>query len=223
QMPLLMIIQTMKMKTFLCLIMSCAVWSSTSILAATHTVTFGSFFFNPNSLTINAGDTVVWTGSAHTVTGTGSDPICGNATVSGSCSRTFTTPGTYPYICILDSHAALGMTGTVIVQTSANTPPSVTITNPVNGAVFAAPANVTIQATATDTDGSVTNIQFFANTSLVGADITAPYGIVASNLAAGSYALKAVAVDNGGLSSTPAVVNISVVTPVSVTLSPPLI
>ena len=193
--------------------MSCAVWSSTSILAATHTVTFGSFFFNPNSLTINAGDTVVWTGSAHTVTGTGSDPICGNGTVFGSCSHTFTTPGTYPYICILDSHAALGMTGTVTVQAAANNPPSVTITNPVSGAVFAAPANVTIQATATDTDGSVS----------AGTVTTAPYSIIASNLAAGPYALRAIATDNGGLSSTSAVVNISVVAPVSVTLSPPLI
>ena len=204
--------------------MSCAVWSSTSILAATHTVTFGSFFFNPNSLTINAGDTVVWTGSAHTVTGTGSDPICGNGTVFGSCSRTFTTPGTYPYICILDSHAALGMTGTVTVQAAANNPPSVTITNPVNGAVFAATANVTIQASATDTDGSVTRVQLFANpTLLAGTVTTAPFSIIASNLAAGPYALRAIATDNGGLSSTSVVVNISVVTPVSVALSPPLI
>src|SRR5439155_20451436 len=77
---------------------------------------------------------------------------------------------------------------------------------------------------ATDTDGSVTSVQLFANpTLLVGTVTTAPYNIIASNLAAGPYALRAIATDNGGLSSTPAVVNISVVTPVSVTLSPPLI
>ena len=115
------------------------------------------------------------------------------------------------------------MVGTVIVQASANTAPSVTITNPLNGAVFAAPANITVQADASDADSSVTNVQFFANITLVGADATAPYSTVASNLAAGSYALKAVAVNNSGLSSTSAVVNISVVTPASVTLSPPLI
>ena len=115
------------------------------------------------------------------------------------------------------------MVGTVIVQAAANTPPSVTITNPANGAVFAAPANVTVQANASDTGGTVATVQLFANTTLVGADAAAPYSIVASNLAAGSYAVKAVAVDNGGLSSTSAVVNISVVTPVASTLSPPLL
>ena len=115
------------------------------------------------------------------------------------------------------------MVGTVIVQAVANTAPSVTITNPVNGAVFAAPANVTVQANALDADGSVASVQLFANATLVGADAAVPYSIVASNLAAGSYALRAVAMDNGGLSSTSAIVNISVVTPVSVTLSPPVI
>ena len=109
------------------------------------------------------------------------------------------------------------------IQTSANTPPSVTITNPVNGAVFAAPANVTIQANASDTDGTVMNVQFFADTTLVGSGTAAPYSVIASNLVVGNYSIKAVAMDNGGLSSTSAIVNISVVTPVSVALSPPLI
>jgi plastocyanin len=38
--------------------------------AATNTVTFGSFFFNPSTVNIQAGDTVVWTASSpgtHTV------------------------------------------------------------------------------------------------------------------------------------------------------------
>ena len=195
--------------------------------AATNTVTFGFFFFNPSNLTVNAGDTVVWQsapgGGSHTVTGTGTDPICGSGTVV-SCSHTFSTPGTFPYECILAGHAAAGMTGMVkVVSAPTNIPPSVTITNPANGVVFAAPANVTIQANAFDTDGNVTNVQFFANSSSVGADTTVPYSIVASNLAAGSYSLKAVAADNGGLSSTSAVVNISVVAPAAVTLSSPVV
>jgi plastocyanin len=194
-------------------------------VAATTNVSFGNnLMFTPKNVTINVGDTVVWsnTGGTHTVTGDGSDPFCGNGAISTSCSHTFSTAGMFSYHCI--PHQQFGMVGTVIVQASANTRPSVTITNPANGAVFAAPANVTIQANATDTDGIVTSVQLFGNpTLLVGTVTTAPYNIIASNLAAGPYALRAIATDNGGLSSTSAVVNISVVAPVSVALSPPLI
>ena len=194
-----------------------------SVAAATVNVSFGNFSFSPRNVTINVGDTVVWsnTGGSHTVTGDGSDPFCGSGTIPTSCSHTFSTAGTFPYHCI--PHAGIDMRGTVTVQSAANTPPSVTITNPVSGAVFAAPANVILQANAADADGSVTNVQFFRDTTLLGADTGAPFSIVASNLAAGSYALKAVAVDNRGLSSASAVVNISVVTPVALALSPPLL
>ena len=51
------------------------------------------------------------------------------------------------------------MNGAIIV-TAANVPPTVAITNPASGAVFAAPASVTIQASAADSDGTVTNVQF---------------------------------------------------------------
>ncbi len=51
------------------------------------------------------------------------------------------------------------MKGTIIVA-AANVPPTVTITNPASGTVFAAPASVTIQASASDSDGTVTNVQF---------------------------------------------------------------
>jgi plastocyanin len=194
-----------------------------SAFAATRSVSAFSFGFSPPSVTINVGDSVTWTGLgfSHNVQ-TDSDPFCGGVPVaSGTCTKQFNQAGTFNYYCA--PHRGFGMVGTVIVQAAANTPPSVTITNPVSGAVFAAPANVTIQANASDTDGTVASVQFFAGTTLVGADTATPFSIVASNLAAGSYALSAVATDNGGLSRTSAVVNISVEAPVSIALSPPLI
>jgi plastocyanin len=194
------------------------------VAAATVNVSFGNFSFSPRNVTINVGDTVVWsnTGGSHTVTGDGSDPFCGSGTIPTSCSHTFNTAGTFPYRCI--PHASsFDMRGTVTVQSAANTPPSVTITNPATGAVFAAPANVTVHASASDAGGTITTVRLFADTTLVGAAATAPYSIVASNLAAGPHTLTMVAVDNGGLSSTSAVVNISVVTPVTLALSPPLL
>lgn len=90
--------------------------------------------------------------------------------------------------------------------------PTVTITNPVGGAVFAAPANVQIEATATVASGSVTNVEFFGNGTPLGSDQTAPFSITTGSLAAGGYALTAVATA-AGISSTSAVVNITVVPP----------
>lgn len=100
----------------LMLSVACCVMSS-GLHAATNNVTFGFAFFSPNDLTIEVGDTVVWSnqGGTHTVTGTGTDPICGPDLVPISCSRTFDTAGDFPYICTIGSHAAFGMTGVVRV------------------------------------------------------------------------------------------------------------
>ena len=84
--------------------------------AATTNVSYGDYFFNPAVVTINVGDTVVWTPAGddqHTLEGTGSDPICGGNLLP--CSYTFTNAGTFPYICTVPGHAELGMTGVVIV------------------------------------------------------------------------------------------------------------
>jgi glucose/arabinose dehydrogenase len=99
---------------------------------------------------------------------------------------------------------------------SADVPPTVAISSPTNGASFTAPAVVPITATAQDSDGSVTNVVFFDGATFLGGTNNIPYTVTAS-LAAGSHSLTAVATDNGGLSTTSAVVNVTV----SVTNVPP--
>jgi plastocyanin len=96
--------------------------------AAVTNITYGSFFFDPKVVTINVGDTVVWTNGSgsHTVLGTDSDPMCGGTSLP--CAHTFNTPGTYDYQCTVLGHAASGMTGTIIV-TSPSTEPA-QLTNP---------------------------------------------------------------------------------------------
>jgi len=98
--------------------------------------------------------------------------------------------------------------------------PAVTITNPVDGAVFAAPANVKIGAVAAFASGPATNVAFFANGTLSGSAQSAPFGINAGDLAAGTYVLTAVATA-AGASATSSVVNITVVSPVAITLATP--
>jgi Bacterial Ig domain len=100
--------------------------------------------------------------------------------------------------------------------------PAVSITAPTNGTVLAAPAKVKISAVAALASGTVTNVEFFENQTSLGSQRVAPYGVTLSNLVAGQYALTAVETAAGN-SITSLVVNVSVVTPVAVTLLSPQI
>jgi plastocyanin len=200
--------------------------SPLSSFAASTNVTVGSPTdrFSPANVTINAGDQVIWTwavGNHSSTSGTnGVASGLWNSTIlpiNSKFTNSFPSAGNFVYYCMV--HVAFGMTGSVLVAT-ANLPPTVTITNPAPGMVFAAPANVTIQASASDTDGTVTNVQFLVGANVVSNKAAAPFSAVTNNLAAGSYTLFAIASDNNGATATNQVA-ISVVTPVSVLLSAP--
>src|SRR6476646_1841136 len=96
------------------------------------------------------------------------------------------------------------------IVAAANTPPTVSITSPANGATFTAPANITINATASDSDGTVTKVDFYQGTTLLGTDTTSPYSFARNNVAAGTYSLTAKATDNGGAITTSSAVSITV-------------
>jgi regulation of enolase protein 1 (concanavalin A-like superfamily) len=93
---------------------------------------------------------------------------------------------------------------------SGNQPPTVSITTPVSGASFAAPASISIAATASDPGGSVAQVQFFAGSTLLATDTTSPYSYSWNNVAAGSYSLTVVARDNLGATRRSAAVSITV-------------
>src|SRR6185503_6003670 len=87
-----------------------------------------------------------------------------------------------------------------------NTPPAVAITSPPGGAAFTAPASFSLQASASDPDGSVTNVQFFRDATFLGQDSSSPYSVSVSGLVAGNYTLSAVASDNHGMRATNSIV-----------------
>jgi len=91
-----------------------------------------------------------------------------------------------------------------------NTPPSVSLTSPADGATFAAGSNISLAATASDPGGSVTQVQFYQGTTLLGTDTSSPYGLTWTNVPAGTYSLTAVATDNGGAMTTSVAVSITV-------------
>ena len=95
----------------------------------------------------------------------------------------------------------------------ANAPPTVTISNPTNGATFTATGAITIRAEASDPDGSIANVEFFQGIVKLGETRNSPYQISWPNVLAGSYLLTAKATDNQGAAATSAPVSIMVVSP----------
>lgn len=92
---------------------------------------------------------------------------------------------------------------------STGVPPTVNLTSPTEGATFTAPASIPLSATADVTGGTVTNVSFFNQSTLLGSVGAAPFNLLATNLAAGSYSFTAVATA-AGLSSTSSVVHVTV-------------
>jgi plastocyanin len=96
----------------------------------THTVNAGSYYYNPNNLTVQVGDSVFWIndGGLHDVNGNTNSitnqPFNNPVTFDSPSTNTvgaviyaykFTVPGTYNYDCSVGSHAANGMVGSIIV------------------------------------------------------------------------------------------------------------
>lgn len=83
--------------------------------------------------------------------------------------------------------------------------PTVSITSPVDGQTFTAPASVNITASASVSEGNITKVEFYNGTVKLGEDASSPYSFVWNNVTASNYTLTAKAIDNGGGSATASV------------------
>ncbi len=108
---------------------------------------------------------------------------------------------------------------TFYMSAQSNTPPAVAISAPLNNAAFLTPANINIQATATDADAGIFKVEFYNGTTLLGTDKEIPYSFTWNNAPVGNHVLTAKATDNGGLQTTSAAVNIAVSNPIKPTVS----
>lgn len=105
-----------------------------------------------------------------------------------------------------DGSGAEGRSGEVSVTVkAANQAPVVSLTLPTAGFTLASGGSLSISADASDADGSVASVSFYANGSLVGVDDSAPFELSFAP-ADGSLSLQARAVDDQGLESSSAAV-----------------
>lgn len=181
--------------------------------AATSLVQIVNYLFLPSNSVLNAGESITWTnvsGIAHDSTHNATPRLwqSGDILNAKSYTFTFTNSGVYPYFCFQHRVLRPEQRGNVTVN-AANTPPSVTLTNPPNNTHFFAPATIVLRASASDSDGSIGNVLFYSDATLLGSDSTSPYSLT-NVMSQGVYQLTAVAIDNQGARATSSVVNVSV-------------
>ena len=175
----------------------------------------GATFTVPATITVNA------TASDTDGTVTAVDFYAGTTLIGSDTSSPYSVTwtnvpaGSYQLTAIAtdDDESTTTSAARTITVTAPNQASTVSLTEPANGATFTAPATITVTATASDTDGTVANVEFFAGTTLIGTDTTSPYSITWNSVPAGSYALTAVAHDDSGATTTSSARTITVTAP----------
>ena len=96
---------------------SATVSSASTTVYTIHSINIQNMAFSPSTITISAGDIIIWTNldnMGHTVTEDSSTPVFNSGSIGNSQTYTLTGlgVGTYTYHC--QPHPS--MTGTIIVQ-----------------------------------------------------------------------------------------------------------
>ena len=105
-----------------------------------------------------------------------------------------------------DNLGAVTTSAALSVTVKTNTLPSVTISAPATGSSYVAPATINMTAVTFDSDGTVTKVDYYRGTTLIGTSTTAPYAVSWNSAAAGTYSLTAKATDDkGGVTTSPVV------------------
>ncbi|MES2946963.1 MAG: Ig-like domain-containing protein [Pseudomonadota bacterium] len=130
--------------------------------------------------------------------------------------------GKWKYIPNLDAFMALqdSVAGNIWIYKPAgwrspggptNQPPTISWATPANGQQFTTGQVITLQANASDADGSVAAVDFYDGGTLLAHVTASPWRFTWSNAALGAHTLRAVATDNAGASQSSPSIGIQVV------------
>jgi RHS repeat-associated protein len=180
----------------------------------------GAVFIPPASVTVTANAADL-DGSVAKVEFFDGPNLVGTAT-GVPYSATLTNPAAGAHTLSARAIDNLGLattSGAVTIRVDA--PPTVSISAPANNAVFTSPANITLTASATDTDGTVAKVDFYDGATLLGTSTATPYSLALTSVVAGAHAYTARATDSDGAVTASSVVNITVNVPPTVSISAP--
>src|SRR3954452_13725610 len=102
------------------------------------------------------------------------DYTAGSGTLTATAPKdaNIAPPGVYMLFAI-DANGVPSIARMVTVKS--NAAPTVSLTQPADGATFTPPATISLAATAADADGTVAKVEFFSGSTKLGEDATAPY------------------------------------------------
>lgn len=102
---------------------------------------------------------------------------------------------------------------TFTVNSAGNQAPTAQLTAPANGSFLINGVATMLTAAASDPDGSVSRVQFYDGSAMLGEDGTSPYSLPWTPSTNGPHALSVRAIDNLGAVGTSAGVNVTVAPP----------
>lgn len=180
----------------------------------------GASFTAPTNITLTASASDTDGTIARVEFYNGTTLLNSDTTSAYSFTWSSVAAGTYSLRAVAydNSGASATSTTSTVTVAGANQPPTVTLTSPTNGSIFTAPATVTLSANASDTDGTISKVEFYNGTTLLNTDTASPYTFAWSNVAAGIYTVKAIAYDNSNASTSSATSTITINT---TTTTPP--
>jgi hypothetical protein len=133
-------------------------------------------------------------------------------------------PGSYSLSArATDDRGGTTTSAPIAITVKLNQTPTVALTSPANNSAFLTNQVVTFSATASDSDGTVTKVEFFDGASLLGTITASPYTMALSTLGVGSHSITAKATDDKAGSATTAASIITIRTnqPPTVALTSP--
>ncbi len=123
------------------------------------------------------------------------------------------TSGTHLFKATATDNLGLSNTSsTLSVLVAVNNPPTASITSPLSTASFISPAVVTIDAAATDSDGTISQVEFFVNNVSIGTDLTSPYSLN-WNSVIGIASITVKSTDNRGAITTSSILSLTIADP----------
>ncbi|MFE4702566.1 glycoside hydrolase family 48 protein [Streptomyces sp. NPDC056738] len=164
--------------------------------------------------TLTNGWNGTWSQSGKTVT-------VKNAAWNGTigAGTAVTTGAQFTYSGTNAAPASYAVNGTTC--TGAHQPPITVLTSPAAGAVYTQGDAVPMAATAAAADGAtISKVEFYDDTTLLGTDTSSPYTLSASGLAVGSHSIVAKAYDSLGASAASVPAGITVAAGPAIVASP---